>query len=190
MAPSLASRLPWPVHDRPSPNHSARNGRAVSLLVLHADAAAHLAESLGWILNPASDVSYHDLIGRTGHIYACVPWDRSAWAVGESKLADDADMANVHYYSARKKRWAWGLNSTSLSLSFSNRNDGREEYTEDQYAAGAWRAAAMMRAHPLVTLERIVTHAAVAIPAGRKTDPGKCFDMDYFKALVRRELGQ
>lgn len=161
-------------YDRPSPNHSSRLGAIVSALVIHADAAARLAQSLAWILDPQSRVSYHELVGRTGVPYLCVPWGRAAWANGISAFP------GATYQTPQ----GTCINRTSLSLAFSNKNDGIEPYTPEQYETGACRAALMFDAFPALTFARITTHAIVALPPGRKTDPGPLWDMEHFKALL------
>ena len=163
---------------RPSPNHGSRLGAIVSLLVVHADAAPRLGQSLAWCLDPVSRVSYNELVGRTGVPYLLVPWGRAAWSNGISE----------HPGATYQTPAGPCTNRTSLSLAFSNKNDGVEPYTQEQYETGAWRAARMFEAHPALTFARIVTHAAIARPLGRKTDPGPLWDMEHFKALLADKL--
>lgn len=153
----------------PSPNHSPRpKGTVVDCLVIHADGAAKASASVSWIRSKESKVSYHVLIDRDGSVYSFVPLDRKAWHAGVSE------------YRGRKN-----VNDFSLGMAFSNRNDGLEPYTDMQYQVGAAIAAEWMQRFPAVTLDRITTHAAIA--PGRKTDPGPCFDLLQFVALVRAE---
>lgn len=143
-------------------------GMPVDTIILHADAAPSAAHSIAWIRKAESKVSYHALVDRDGTIYRFVETSRRAWACGESVFQGRANV-----------------NDFSVSLSFANRNDGKEPYTDAQYAAGAALAAAWMRLHPAITLERITTHAVIS--PGRKTDP-LGFDMPRFLDLVRAEL--
>src|SRR5215216_6288296 len=72
-----------------SPHHNARpsseRGR-VSLVVLHADAAAEVRQSIAWMQDPQSKVSYHAIVGRTGIIYGLVEPQRRAWHAGVSEF--------------------------------------------------------------------------------------------------------
>ena len=148
------------VETRPSPNWNARPKGEVSVVVIHADADSDIATSLAWICDPKSKVSYHAIIGRTGHVYSVVPVVKRAWHAGVSEY-----------------RGRTNVNDFSVGLCFGNRNDGNEPYADAQYEAGAQYCAALMAEYPTITLADFTTHAAIARPVGRKTDPGPLFDM-------------
>lgn len=133
----------------PSPNHGARN-QSVKLIVLHADASPNEKGCLSWIQSSESKVSYHILIGRDGAIYRCVPFERRAWHAGKSEWKGHKDV-----------------NSISIGVAFSNRNDGKEPLTEAQKKAGQ-AVVAEIRAR-YGTAIPVTTHAIIA--PGRKTDP-------------------
>ncbi len=59
-----------------SPNHSSREGKPITMLVLHATAGS-ARSALAWLTNPAARVSAHYLIDKRGHIYQLVA-DRMA----------------------------------------------------------------------------------------------------------------
>lgn len=148
-----------------SPNFNARPaGVPVDCIVLHADASADAKASVSWIVSSASKVSYHTLIDRDGTAYRFVDPFKRAWHAGVSTFGNRQDV-----------------NDFSLGLSFANKNDGKEKYTDAQYQIGAEVVVDWMRRFPHITLERITTHAIIA--PGRKTDP-VAFDMTRFKALV------
>lgn len=153
---------------RPSPNHSPRTV-PVTALVLHADASSKVESSLDWIRRAESQVSYHVLIGRNGLTFAIVNPDRKAWHAGVSSL-DGAEDANRY----------------SVGVCLSNRNDGVEPYPMAQQGAAADVCALLCRHYGIPTT-RIVTHAAVALPAGRKSDP-KGLDLAMFRAMVDARL--
>ena len=133
-----------------TPNHGPRRkGATLRWLVWHCDASPSESATLSWIANPKSQVSYHWLIRRDGRCERLVPDDRAAWAVGVSEWEG-----------------VTGLNSWSVSIAFANRNDGKEPLTPEQIAAGK---ALRLQYPTLVSL----THAQVAMPRGRKTDPDK-----------------
>lgn len=157
-------------HEKNVENDNTRPpGTVIDTIVIHADAGKTAAGTVSWIENDGSDVSYHSFVERDGDLRRLVePW-RRAWHAGES------------HFGSRKN-----VNDFSLGLSFANRNDGVEEYTEIQYQVGAAEAAFWMRRYPRITLDRIVTHAMIS--PGRKTDPGPKFDMEKFKEYVRKTL--
>ena len=153
---------------RASPNHNARPG-AVSAIVLHADAASRLDSSLDWVMRAESRVSYHIMIGRNGAVYLVVPPERRAWHCGASRMEGQADV-----------------NDFSIGVCLANRNDGVEEYPAAQYAE-AIRVCVTLCKHFGIPASRITTHAAVAIPQGRKTDP-KGFALPAFQQAVSQAL--
>lgn len=159
----------------PSPNWNHRPC-AVDAIILHATADRDTAVSVAWCCatkaqNP-NPVSYHVIVDRDGTVYALVPTDKRAWHAGVSRF-DGRD----------------GCNDFAIGLSFANANDGAEPYREEQIAVGAALVAEWMKKYPAVTLERITTHAAVALPPGRKTDPAPpAFDVDAFRQRVTEEL--
>jgi len=156
------------IYQRPSPNQGRRPiGVDISAIVLHADASTATSGTLSWLKNKASQVSYHYLIGRAGHVYECVHPTRRAWHAGVSKFDGVRDCNNY-----------------SIGVCFSN-NMKNEEYADLQIEAGAELVAGLMHRYPGITLERIVSHAKVALPPGRKIDPGPRFPYTYFISRVQ-----
>jgi N-acetyl-anhydromuramyl-L-alanine amidase AmpD len=144
---------------RQSPNFNTRPPDTdITTLVIHADASPTTAGTLDWITSPASRVSYHYLVGRLGHVYQCVATDKRAWHCGVSEHNGRPDV-----------------NDFSLGICFSNKQDGEEEFTEEQYESGRELVAVLRARFP--TIAHIVTHAEIARPVGRKRDPGPLFDM-------------
>ena len=151
---------------KPSPNFGPRPaGTVIDAVVLHADSAPKVKQSLDWLRRKESKVSYHYLIGRHGDIYECVPPELRAWHAGKS------------VFMGRQN-----VNDFSIGVSFGNRNDGIEPYTEAQYMKGAELIRELMLMFPAITKERITTHAHIS--PGRKFDPGKRFDFEYFVGLI------
>lgn len=134
------------------------DGEAPSLLVLHADGGRTEQGTLSWLADPRSKVSYHVLIGRTGEIWSVVPTAKRAWHAGKSE------------YMGREN-----VNDFSVGICFANAQNGVEHFTDAQYSAGALYLDHLITACPSLSLDRITTHAAVARPRGRKSDPGPDF---------------
>lgn len=156
---------------QPSPNHGPRPaGTVIDAIILHADASAHVESTLNWITQRASLVSYHTVVSRTGNVFDIVDPSRRAWHAGASALDGRKDC-----------------NDYSVGVCLSNTNDGVEPYSERQLMVAAEVCAELMRRYPAITLDRITTHAAVALPPGRKTDPAPpAFDLAAFRARVGR----
>ena len=152
------------VIQRLSPNWNKRPC-PVDAIVLHATASRHGKSDVEWCCNPRSKVSYHTIIDRDGVIYAMVDTDKRAWHAGGSMFHGRGDC-----------------NDYAIGLAFANDNIG-EPYTDRQYEIGAVVVAGYMAKHRLITLDRITTHAHVAMPPGRKTDPFG-FDVPRFLNLV------
>lgn len=135
-----------------SPNHSSRNGTPISMLVLHATVGSG-ASALAWLTNPASRVSSHYLIFKSGTIYRLVDDDRAAWHAGRSNWHGVTDV-----------------NAVSLSIELENRNDGKDVYPPAQLNSCRDLCRALITRY---AIERgdVVRHLDIAIPRGRKTDP-------------------
>lgn len=159
------------IHQRPSPNWNLRpEGITPSLVIIHADASASVAGSLAWVQRRESKVSYHYLIGRTGHIYQCVTPEHRAWHAGVSEWHGAQDC-----------------NDFSIGVCLSNDQEG-ERFTDLAVTAAAKLCASLIRKFPGITVERITTHEAVALPRGRKRDPGELFPMAEFLRQIEEQL--
>lgn len=160
----------WTRH--PSPHHGARPAGAagrITAVILHADASSSVGGTLRWLADPASKVSYHVLVGRTGSVHLVVDPARRAWHAGASALDGRAHC-----------------NDFTVGVCLANRNDGVEAYPEAQLAAAADVVARLCR-HYGVPVAAITTHALTATPAGRKTDP-RGLDLPAFRTRVARQL--
>ena len=151
-----------------SPHFNSRPaGTIIDCIVLHADASTSDSGTLSWFRDPVSKVSYHYLIGRSGHIWQIVEDRRRAWHAGVSTFAGRANC-----------------NDYSLGVSFSNAQNG-EAFTPQALRAGVELVAKLCREHS-IPVNRITTHALVS--PGRKHDPGPLFPLGDFLADVKHEL--
>jgi N-acetyl-anhydromuramyl-L-alanine amidase AmpD len=156
------------IYHRSSPNHGRRPiGVDISAIVLHADASTKTSGTLSWLARKESGVSYHFLVGRAGHVYQCVQPTRRAWHAGVSSFGGVRDC-----------------NDYSIGVCFSNDQRG-ERFADPALDAGAELVASLMERYPAITLDRVTTHAAVALPKGRKVDPGPHFPLTLFLSRVQ-----
>jgi N-acetyl-anhydromuramyl-L-alanine amidase AmpD len=149
----------------------------VRCIVLHATAGSE-AGSVAWLCNPTSRVGAHYVISKTGIVRELAdPGMFAAWHAGVS---------------------TWGgrtnVNRFSIGIELVNRNDGRDPYPDDQIIATATLCVGLMRRFGLsvdaldeqnLLFSPITTHAAIALPKGRKTDP-RSFPLGRFFVMVRR----
>ena len=158
---------------RRSPNHSARpSGVLIDCIVMHATASHDVEQDVDWLCEPLSKASAHVVIDRDGTIYSLVPVDRKAWHAGVSELDGRQNV-----------------NDFSIGVELANSNRG-EKYSDAQLGAAAVLCASYIKEWPAITVDRIVRHADVALPAGRKSDPAPPFDIEAFRVLVREELAR
>jgi N-acetyl-anhydromuramyl-L-alanine amidase AmpD len=81
-----------------------------------------------------------------------------------------------------------GVNDYSIGIEMTNMNDGKDPYPEAQYKAVA-EIIRRCRQHYDIPNNRIVSHAEVALPPGRKTDP-KGFKFKKLLKLLDEKGGQ
>jgi N-acetylmuramoyl-L-alanine amidase len=172
------------IHERPSPNHSARKpGVRVDTVLIHHTASTGDSGTLEWLRSPTSEVSAHYLVGTVGTVWQLVPEERKAWHAGLGRLP---------WETCRP----YDVNHRSVGIEIVNPGDGKTPFTEAQYRALAWlvpdivrglgsfavvrpsdassnvvKVAGKTEAHNMVY---VLGHRDVA--PGRKTDPADNFD--------------
>ncbi len=150
----------------PSPNHGPRVGADISMICLHATVGG-IKSSLAWLTNPASRVSTHYLIDKTGYIYQLVPDDRAAWHAGASEWFD-LDSGDIQ--------------RQSLGIELENKNNGVDPYPPAQMTALLELSRHLVTTYQIVP-DMVVRHLDIAIPKGRKTDPAS-FPWAQFKSAL------
>lgn len=192
--PPAELALPWPEVDAAthrlrdvrfvaSPNLDERPDPAdISLLVVHNISlppgefgGPHVEQlftnRLDWDAHPYFGtlrdlkVSAHCFIDRDGAVTQFVPFNQRAWHAGQST------------FDGRSR-----CNDFSVGIELEGTDD--REFTEAQYVQLSRVTAALMRAYPKITRDRIAGHSDIA--PGRKTDPGPHFDWNSF--LLRIEF--
>lgn len=141
-----------------------KNPSDVSLIVLHATGTNSLQSTINWFQDPVSKVSSHYLVGQKGEVYQFVSLEFVAWHAGVSE-------------------WEGRKNVNNFSIGIELVNDGKVNYTEEQYDVCAFLCCLIKKKFNF-TLDKnhIVGHYEIS--PGRKTDPYKSFDWEKLLSLV------
>lgn len=176
-----ASGLLCDAHQVASPNCDARPAAAEpELIVIHGISLPPGQYGGPWInalftntLDPGAHpyfagihqlrVSAHLLIRRDGEVVQYVPFHRRAWHAG------------VSHYAGRER-----CNDFSVGIELEGSDDA--PYEPVQYLRLAEVIAALERAYPHLSRERLVGHSDIA--PGRKSDPGPAFDWHHLHSLL------
>ena len=166
----------------PSPNFDERPaGTRVELLVIHNISlppgqfgGPGIIELFTNRLDPSAHpyyreieglrVSTHFLVRRDGQVLQFVACGKRAWHAGKSE------------WRGRPR-----CNDFSLGIELEGADD--RPFDDAQYERLAQLARALRQGFPIVDC---VGHSDIAVPAGRKTDPGPHFDWDRFRALLQK----
>jgi len=143
-------------------NHYTRGVEInIDMVVEHYTAGSSFQGDLNWLTKPREQnrVSAHFLIGKDGRIVQLVPLNRRAWHAG------------VASFQGRE-----GVNSRSVGIE--NHGFGRE-WPEAQIQANLKVIASIKAHYPAVVW--IAGHDEVALPKGRKADPGPLFPWERFR---------
>ncbi|MFU8797893.1 MAG: 1,6-anhydro-N-acetylmuramyl-L-alanine amidase AmpD [Gammaproteobacteria bacterium] len=117
--------------------------------------------------NGIPKVSAHIVIRREkDEIFQYVPFEKRAWHAGKSEFEG---RANCNDFSI-------GIELEGYSENIS--------YTDRQYERLAEITRLIIQAYPKITKNRIVGHSDIARPVGRKSDPGRLFNWDYYRGLL------
>jgi N-acetylmuramoyl-L-alanine amidase len=142
---------------RLSPNHDARDGVTVDMLVLHYTGMTSGEAALVRLCDPAAKVSAHYLIDEDGTVHALVPESQRAWHAGVSFWAGARD-----------------INSRSIGIELVNPGHefGYRPFPEAQIAAVVVLCGEILKRHAIAS-SRVLGHSDVA--PQRKEDPGELF---------------
>jgi N-acetylmuramoyl-L-alanine amidase len=158
--------MPLEIIEATSPHHNARPDPGIDCIVIHDTESATAREALSWFESPESKVSAHYVVDRDGTIYRCVPDARRAWHAGESVVAGRGNVNN-------------------FSIGIELAGFASQPYPDPQIDAVVDLCVELCGRFPSITLERIVGHEHIAVPAGRKTDPGPHFPWAAVRARIR-----
>lgn len=150
-----------------SPNWGVRSlGDKIDTLVVHSTVINTLeGTERAFFDDKERRVSAHYVVDRDGTTVQMVDERRTAWHAGVSELDGRT-----------------GVNDFSVGIELVNLNDGQDPYPEAQYQAVA-RILKDLRTRWDIPDEHVVSHAAIARPVGRKSDPVG-FDFEKLKRLA------
>lgn len=142
-----------------SPNCRARRW-PITAIVLHYTGTLSMASTLEWFARPQSQVSAHYVIGRDGRLVQCVDDEDVAWHAGVSAMRRDLPKGDP----ARED----GVNRFSIGIELVGTD--RSGFTGEQLQVCEALVSRLAVQHH-VPLARIVGHADICVPKGRKIDP-------------------
>lgn len=108
-------------------------------------------------------VSSHLFIRRNGEIIQFVPFNKRAWHAGKSKFEGKE-------------------NCNDFSIGIELEGCDTDDFTEVQYQQLANLTILLQQTYPI---KNITGHSDIA--PDRKTDPGPCFDWNYYQALLTQQ---
>jgi N-acetyl-anhydromuramyl-L-alanine amidase AmpD len=170
LAMAQFSPLPLAYAYIPSPNCDDRppDALSISCVVLHATVEPTTEGTVHIFLDPARKVSAHFVVGKDGRVVQMVPVEKRAWHAGVSVL-DGVPSVNDY----------------SVGIEIVNLNDGKDPFPDAQLQAVAG-ILRLLRSRYAIPDARIVSHAQIALPPGRKSDP-LGLDFDKIRTLARED---
>lgn len=150
----------------PSAYTKTNGQRRIDMIVLHSTAGVKTGDL--WTLSGRDRrqlVSVHYYITKLGEIYQLVQDKDIAWHAGVSFWQGESDA-----------------NRFSIGIELENLNDGRDKYPQAQQDALLWLVRNKVQQYS-IPRSRLVRHAEIALPPGRKTDP-RGFPWDTFVSQV------
>lgn len=190
----------------PSPNFSSRKGNAVTGCVIHYTAGGSAGGAVSWLCNPQSKASAHFVISRSGQVVQLVPLDQAAWHAGLSEMMDGSEMrgganrftigielanhghlqrinGDFYYEIGRTvKRYrredpGYGSLTYDHGLEYSG---WWEKYPDEQIDALQELLHMLSKTEYRAAASNLVGHEEIAMPLGRKKDPGPMFPWGRF----------
>lgn len=192
---------------QPSPYHSSRHGQPITAIIYHFTAGPKLEGTVEYFKKNSSQVSAHYVLGKDGRIVQMVPLDRASHHAGNSVLAG---KKGVNSFSVGIEIVNWGaLLKQGQPYRDSNQQQKRclhpfctytgskytgqspvlaqkqywEPFTDAQYDALIRLTRHILSVAPSIT--HITGHEDVALPLGRKNDPGGAFDWNRIRTALQ-----
>lgn len=159
-------------------------------LVLHFTANGTLSGTVKWFQKQGSEASAHIIIGRDGEVVQMVPFHLRAWHCGQSRWRGLGDL-NSHSVGIEMVNWgkltyrkgklvSWAQEVIDDDDAVEVMGEWWQRYPGEQVEVCANLAREIVRAYEL---EDVLGHNEIAIPAGRKSDPGPAFPLQQVRAF-------
>lgn len=192
-----------------SPYHSTRSSQKVEVVILHFTAGPRLEGTVNYFKSNSSQVSAHFVVGKDGRTVQMVPLDRAAHHAGKSALPGIASVNRssigieiVNWgklrksgtgftsssFNERTQKYAPYAGPTPVEVRGSGGSTYWEPFTDAQYVALSRLLVDLVRRFP--TIKFVTGHEHVAIPRGRKPDPGPAFDWSRIRRALPGFTGQ
>ena len=200
----------------PSPNISSRGGHHAEVITFHYTAGAHARGDVSWLCNPASGRSAHFDVGRDGTVWQLAPLGKKAWHAGQSEMVvpslgetlSDANRFTIgiefsnhgylehgddgrFYYYIGGARYLYSKDAHPIKAAL--------RFDTGHTVSGYWEPFPGVQIEAAIELVGdireatdvdmpIVGHEDIAMPLGKKTDPGPLFPWEAFdrKGAPRR----
>jgi len=200
-----------------SPNFSSRDGRSVVGTVVHYTAGGRASGSIRWLCMPEARASAHFVISRDGRTTQLVELDMKAWHAGVSEMQvgqeilSDAgrftvgvELANCGLLHKVGEDFFYEVGRDLKKYAGPEPQRAELKYDDGHSVEGWWEPYPDAQMDALQDLLRKMTargygtaasnligHEEVAMPLGRKTDPGALFDWNRFgrKSCRRTSAG-
>jgi len=154
---ALLLALNWTprVVNRPMPfNRASIRDSSHTYIVIHSDESNSISATFRWLKKKRN--SYHYYISKTGVVY---------------KMVDPKYMAN--HAGRSEYDGLVGMNKYSVGIGLENKSPG--DFPDAQYKSLAWLILEIEKRYRNSRFGPIVSHQDVAVPIGRKKDPGENF---------------
>jgi N-acetylmuramoyl-L-alanine amidase len=178
-----------------SPNHGGLLEEK-AFIIIHFTEGQSFQAAVSWLVNPASKVSSHLVIGRNGEVTQLVPFDTIGWHAGVSTWGNytnlnsfsvGIELDNAGMMKRSGSQWisAFGkVYPESELLIAAHKNNpgvvyGWHKYTDIQLKTTAQVVASLIRTYGF---HEILGHDDIA--PKRKWDPGPAFPMEQFRLDV------
>jgi len=165
-------------------------------IIIHYTAGISGESAANWLADPASKVSAHVVIDRSGKIYQIIPFSKVAWHAGQSayggrtgfntfSIGIELDNAGYLERSGEDYVSAYGQHYPAADVIEAQHVQETSPRFWHTYTAQQLRACrdlcfALIEAYP--EINQILGHDEIA--PGRKQDPGPAFPMDDFRADI------
>lgn len=170
----------------PTKNHGGKI--TPRYLVLHFTANSSVSGTVKWFQKQGSEASAHIVIGRDGEVVQMVPFHLRAWHCGTSKWSGLGDL-NSHSIGFEMVNWgklkyrkgkliSWAQEVIPDDDAVEVMGEWWQRYPDEQVEVCANLAREIVRAYEL---EDVLGHNEIALPAGRKSDPGPAFPLQQVR---------